>query len=153
MFSKIKGLFEKNGSIEVDASGEPTSEDLQLATAVLLLEMAGRDEDYAQAEVKCIADTLQRQFGTSNEGIVHLLESADSLRQKHEEIDGFIKLINQHFSNVQKRTILAMLWRVVVADGQVDQFEQRFTTQLKYRLQLSDEDVAAAQQMARRGEV
>lgn len=153
MFSKIKGLFEKNGSIEIDISGEPTSDDLRLATAVLLLEMAGRDEDYAQAEVKCIADTLQKQFGSSNDEIINLLEKADSLRQQHEQIDAFIKLLNQHFSTLQKRTIMVMLWRVVVADGHVDQFEQRFTTQLKFRLQLSDEDVAAAKQMAQQGEV
>jgi len=153
MFEKIKGLFDKNTSLDIDANGEATNEDLQIATAVLLLEMAGRDEDYAQEEIKSIADALKRQFNSSHEEILNLLEKADSLRGEQKKIDSFISLINQHFSVLQKRTILAMLWRVVVADGQVDTFEERFTTQLKFRLKLSDEDVTEAQKMARRGEV
>jgi len=48
---------------------------------------------------------------------------------------------------------MAMAWKVVVADGSVDKFEERFATQLKYRLQLSDQDVQEAKTLARQGEV
>ena len=40
MFARIKEFFEGQTSLEVDKQGEPSNKDLQIATAVLLLEMA-----------------------------------------------------------------------------------------------------------------
>ena len=32
-----------------------------------------------------------------------------------------------------------MIWRVVIADGTIDKYEERLAVQMKFRLQLTDE--------------
>ena len=41
-----------------------------------------------------------------------------------------------------------MLWKVILADGKVDKFESRYATQLKFRLQLTDQEAKDAYDMA-----
>jgi len=46
-----------------------------------------------------------------------------------------------------------MIWAVVIADGSVDKFEERFALQMKNRFKLTDEQAKGARQMAEQGEV
>ena len=44
MFDKVSDFFKGKTNLLVDASGNPTDEDLLISTGVILLEMAGSDE-------------------------------------------------------------------------------------------------------------
>lgn len=153
MFDRLKDFFRGRASLQVSASGEPTNRDIQIATAVLLLETAGKDDDYAPEEVNMIFTALERQFKLSTEDAQEVLEIADSSRQQKGQIDEFVQVVNQSFSPAQRQLIFALAWRVVLADGQIDKFEQRFSTQLKSRLQLTDEDVLKARKLVETGKV
>ncbi len=153
MFNKIKDYFEKDLPLDVDESGDPTDKDVKLATAVLLLEMAGSDNDYAPEETRTIAKTMCNQFNIEDSEILSLLTEADALRNKEQKIDSFVEAINNSFHVSQKRKVMAMIWKVVVADKEIDKFEERFTTQMKFRLKLTDEDVEEAKALVLRGEV
>ena len=144
MLKKITQYFTGEATLETDLKGKPTTKDVQLATAVLLLEMAGRDNDYAPEEVKAMADALKAQFHINDEEVVSFLESAESLRGQTAKIDRFIETINTRFSVKQKQLIMAMIWHVARADQRVDVKEQRFSLELKNRLHLTDVQVDEA---------
>ena len=147
MFKKVKDYFSSNANLEIDSTGKTASRDLQLATAVLLLEMAGRDSDYAPEEVKAVAKALKAQFHLTDDDVVEFLETADNMRGQETKIDRFVAKINQSFSPKQKQLIMSMIWQVASADSQIDIKEQRFVTELKNRLHLTDEQVAEAKVM------
>lgn len=148
MFRKLKEfLVGEVSDIDVDKSGKATEFELHVAVAVLLFEMAGMDSSIAHEEAAAICDTMQKEFGIEEKDIPELIEIAVVARKNEGKIDEFINLINSNFNDKQKQKILAMIWKVVEADGTVDKFEERFATQMKFRLQLSDELADAARSL------
>ena len=148
MFSKLKEFFQGD-KLQIDPASGASERDIQLATAVLLLEMAGSDDDYAPEEVQTVFAVMQQRFKLDENSVMELLELADSMRGGKERVAEFVNALNQHMSPKQRLQVLSMIWNVVYADGKVDKFEQRYAAQLKSRLQLDDEQ---AEQAKRNGE-
>jgi uncharacterized tellurite resistance protein B-like protein len=153
MLGRIKEFFKGTATLVVDSTGAATSEDVQVATGVLLLEIAGADKDYDPGETRTIFRTLEKVFQIDHKRALELLEIADAARGEKQKIDEFIQCINKHFTPKQRQLVLAMVWKVVLADNVIDKFEARYATQLKFRLQLTDEHAAQAKQMAESGKV
>ncbi len=149
MFNKVSEFFSgKTSDLQVDASGNPTDEDLLIATGVLLLEMAGSDDDFAPEELQTIFRVMQEEFCIDKGEVYNLLNQADLLRNEQGKIDEFVNIINANFKAKQRQRILAMVWQVVNADGHVEKFEERFATQLKFRLKLTEEEAMEAKKIA-----
>ncbi len=153
MLGKLKEYFRGTSTLEVNAANAPTDSELQIAVGLLLLQMAGQDDDYAPEEVKTVYRVMQQQFGLSDEETLELLEVADVVRQDKSKVDGYFKAISENYTSDQKKLIFTMLWQVVLADGKVEKFEERFATQVKFRLQLSDAQVEEAKKMAASGQI
>lgn len=108
------------------AAAETTSPpftDLQLAAAVLLLEVGCSDferhpdEKTAALRALGLAFSLNvEQLGILYEHAVHSVDNAISLYE-------FIGVINRECSREQKMTLLEDLWRVAFADGRLDKYE------------------------------
>jgi uncharacterized tellurite resistance protein B-like protein len=148
MFNKVSDFFKGKTNLLVDASGNPTDEDLLISTGVILLEMAGSDDDFAPEELQTIFKVMQEEFQIDKGEVYSLLNQADLVRSEKGKIDEFVAAINANFKAPQRQRILSMVWQVVNADGHVEKFEQRFATQLKYRLKLTDEEAIEAKKMA-----
>ena len=144
MFNKLKEYFSGEGDLTVDKQGAPTARELKVAAGVILLHVAGADDDYAPEEVHATFRSLEKAFDTDEDAVYGLLQEADKLRECKDKIDGFIDIINENFDDSQKKTLFGMLWQVVIADGKVDKFEKRYANQIQARLKLSDELVAQA---------
>ena len=147
MLSGFKSLF-TSGSLATDA--DPG---VLLVTGALLLEMAGKDEDYAPEEVQAIFGVLKKQFKLKDQEVMDLLEAADKLREESadhkDRIGEFVAAINNRLNEQQRIKVLAMIWKVVMADEMVDDFERKFAAQMKSRLQLTDDQADEAQRLAR----
>ena len=148
MLDKIKQFLESGVSLEITQSGQATQKDVQVATAVLLLEMAGADEDFAPEEVKACFASLESQFNLTDAESLDVLEAAETLRKEKGKIDDFVKQINGAFSEKQRQLILALIWKVVIADEVIEKYEERFAKQLQNRLQLSDVQAEEAKKLA-----
>jgi len=144
MFDRTKEFFEGKASLGIDASGRPTDKDVQIAVGVLLLEAAGADEDYDPVETKTVFRLLEKEFGMENKEVYGLLEEADALRNVKEKIDDFVNAVNEHFNGAQKKKVLELVWRVMLADGKVEKFERKSAKQIQTRLQLTDEQALEA---------
>lgn len=152
MLDKFKQIF-GGESLAKDSSGKATERDVVIAIGVLLLEMAGADEDYAPEETQAIFDIMEKNFKLTKDEALEILEAADAVRRDGRKLDEFVSAINEAFDAKQKERIFAGVWKVVLADGRVDKFEQRFATQLRFRLELTDEQLERAKHLAETNKV
>ena len=153
MFSRIKEFFEGSASLEVDKSGQATDKDLQIATAVLLLGSAGADDDYAPEEIKACFRSLEQHFKIDDSETLAIFEMAEKLRNESDQIETFVKSINENFSDKQKQLILAMIWKIIIADEVIENYEQKYASKVRQLLQLSREQAEQAKELALGGEV
>lgn len=149
MFQRLAEFFkgEVDHLLEVEG-GEPTPEELRVAVAIILLEMAGRDGDYAPEEVRTIFTTMELQFQMSTEETHSLLNMAENLRSNKERVNEFMGTIRKKFGVKQRELIMAMAWNVVIADGEVEESEERFLEQIRNRLALDVRSAQKAKRMA-----
>lgn len=164
MFKKLKDFFGGDSDsgaggkkaavrLEYDKTGNPTDNDLHVATAVLLIEMAGQDQDIAREEAEAVCTLMQQQFGISEARIPELVEIAISSRKSKGKINEFVSVVNDRFSEEQRTVVLGMIWKIVLADGKIEQYERNFANQMQQRLKLGDEAAKEARKLAEEGRV
>lgn len=155
MLRKLKDFFAGSKPIadvvSVDAQGQATSEDLVIATAVILVEMASADKNIAPTEAEVICQALGAHFGLAEDQIPHVVEVAIASRKTAGKIDQFVAALNEKFTEAQRQRILAMIWSVVLADEKIEKFEERFAKQMQNRFKLTDVQAQEARAMAEQG--
>lgn len=139
--------------LEVDKSGRTTDHDLHIATAVLLIEMAGSDQDIAREEAEAVCSLMQEQFGIDENKIPEIVEVAISARKAKGKINEFVSKVNDNFTDKQRQVVLAMIWKIVLADGKIERYEQNFANQMQTRLKLTDEQAKESRKMVEDGRV
>jgi len=152
MFKKPSEYFEGKHSLEVDDTEGPTEQDLHVAVTVLLVETASADQDIDLKEGDAVVELMSQHFGLEQSEIPELVKIAITARKEHNKIDEFVKCINDKFSAEKRQQVLAMVWKVILADGKVDKAEERIAKQLQTRLQLTAEQSDQALRIARVGE-
>ena len=103
---------------------EKAAHTVELATAVLLVEIMRADEKLQEEETAVFFTRLKSLFSLSqteldslyNLSVEHADEAADFVQ--------FTRVINTHCSNQEKRKILDSLWHVALSDGFVDPNEE-----------------------------
>lgn len=126
MLKRIVGLLSS------PAKEEPREEEqrIQLATCVLLLEIAHADGDFQRDEEELIGELLEKHFRIDPETAAELLELAHDLRTESHDLHQFTRDINSNFDQREKEQIIESFWRLVYADGHLDHFEEALMRQL-----------------------
>lgn len=133
MLSRIVSLFAPQN---VDAP-ESHDERVRLATCVLLLDIAGADNEFSPAECEHIIGTLQRRFSLSQEDAEELLQAAEASHSRSTDIFKYTSMINKGCSNEEKMDILREVWRVIYTDGTLDSHEDHLVHRLGRLLNLT----------------
>jgi uncharacterized tellurite resistance protein B-like protein len=134
----------------VDKNGVVVSPHVIESFFALLVELSGSDNDIAAEEASSIVSLLREHFEEAEEVIPQLVRNSIRLRQESGGIDVLVQPLNDNYSDVQRRMLLAMIWRIVLADGEIDPRERRFALQMRNRLRLSEDDERVAKEMAER---
>lgn len=157
MFGKIKSFFSGESSLEAslkaDKHGNASTRDLHIAALVVLIEMAGTDSSVASQEAEAVCALMAKEFGIPDQDLPELVQIAIEAKKSAQKIDQFVKQINESLNVVQRQRLLAMVWAIVLADGKVDKFEQRFAVQMYNRLQLTADQASEARAMAESGRI
>ena len=132
MLNRIKNLLAPS-----EGQGDSHLERIQVATCVLLLEMAHSDEEFQDVEKRIIEDVLQDRFQLSSESVAELMTFSQQERQKSFDLHQFAREINDNFSIEEKEEILETLWRIIYADGVLDKYEDHLIRKLTTLLRLS----------------
>lgn len=152
MFHEIRGFFHGIGTLAVDDQGTPTSEDLQLAAAVLLIETARLNKEETQQEDEVILKALEANFGIPLDKARSLMETASSAARDGNHLPRFLEIIHSRFDDEQKQIVLATVWRVIAADGIVDKYEAALAAGVRTSLGLTLEQSIRSRRLAESGE-
>ena len=106
MLKNIRELFNSSHPLAKDKNGEPIREELQIAAAVLLLEIACGDEEFDREERAAIVEELSTRFHLSTARAKRVLNEASNRHQEFVSVEPWVEEINDKFSEEQKLEIL-----------------------------------------------
>ena len=147
------GLFDKwlgkeSAPKTSDQSAE-SPEQIHMACAALMLEVAEADYADDPEETRAILKALETEFGLTQQAVTALLERARKESAGASDMFPYTHLLNQRLDHEQKCRILTAMWRVAFADGNVDKYEEHLIRRVYELLHLDHSDFIAAKQAAR----
>ncbi|HSB24860.1 MAG TPA: TerB family tellurite resistance protein [Burkholderiaceae bacterium] len=122
MLKTLKDLFESLKPSDGDArAGEHA---LQLATAVVLVEVMRADATFHAGELEAVRATLREKFALSDDESARLAELAEATAQRATDLYAFTSRIDERFDMAHKIRIVEAMWRVAYADGHLSDHER-----------------------------
>ncbi len=135
----------KNLQQDARDNQEPEEFWVERLTALLLVEIARSDLKIDDAEVGAIEQALQVASPSMTtteiqEMISTAKQDANAATSMHEQF----RQINSSFTHGQKCGLVEQMWRVAMADGDLDKYEEYTIRELCERLHLSHQDFIQA---------
>ena len=133
MFEKFTSLFEKNETKE-DNEFDAT----QLAVASLMITTAKHAGIFDEIEKEEILKLLNNYYKLTDESLINLFEISDSMVDNASDIHQFTSKINSSLDDEEKLAIIEMLWKIIIADGRIDDYENALVRKLSGLLYIDD---------------
>lgn len=114
---------------------------LDLAVAVLLVEMARADNDVDDLEEREIRYQLESTFGLAAEAAATLLERAHRVVEDSVSLHEFTRVVHESMDYREKQRVIEMLWQVALTDHNLDKYEDYLVGKLGELLYVSRGDV------------
>ena len=129
MLESLRSFFQRHAAPEAtDAT--------QVAAAALLLEMAHADGTFSPEERVHIEGALGTHFDLPPDRVRELIELAEAQRREAVDLHQFTSLIVRHYDEGQRYVLAELLWRVVLADGELSVDEDTLLIRLARLLDL-----------------
>lgn len=145
MIEAIKRFYETRITPESeDQNAAAMQHRLQLASAALLIEMAQADNQRHSMEFQAIHDGIMEVFDLSAEETAELIELADEEAHAATDHFEFTHLINAGFDYAGKTKLVELLWRVCLADAEMDRYEEQLVRKIAELLHIEHSDFIAA---------
>lgn len=151
MLRNIADLFDALKPAPRDASPAVQEHALQLATAVLLVEVMRADTEHRDTEKPAVLAALRERFELAEDELAQLFELAEQRSIEAHDLHSFTSRLNAAFDEPQRVRILELLWRVAWADGHVDAHEHHLLRRLADLLHVRQADALGAKLRAERG--
>ena len=146
LLDQVREFLQKREPLAKDRTGAQSDLELQAATTILLLEAAYGDTDYLWREDRTIVKGLEREFGLGKREVLELLGRANEIRPPVVKLADVTDVIRDRFTPEQRKEVLRLVWRVIEADGTVDEWEESFADHIGKAVGLSGEEARAARQ-------
>jgi uncharacterized tellurite resistance protein B-like protein len=140
----LNDLLEALKPARPTAPPEDQAHALQLATAVLLVEVMRADPKGALAEKPAVLGALREKFALAEDELARLFELAEQRSIEAHDLHSFTARINAAFAEPEKLRILEMLWQVAYADGHLDAHETHLMRRLADLLHVRHSDAVVA---------
>src|SRR3989338_6608104 len=98
---------------------------LQMATAVLLIEVMQSDADSTDQEQATILNILKERFHLSDAEVAQLSELGHRTATAANDLHQFTSLISRELELSEKARIIEYMWQVAYADRQISAHENR----------------------------
>ena len=133
MFEKFTSLFEK-----ADIKEENEFDSTQLAVTSLMITTAKHDGVFDEIEKEEILKLLNNYYKLTDESLINLFEISDSMVDNASDIHQFTSKINSSLDDEEKLAIIEMLWKIIIADGRIDDYENALVRKLSGLLYIDD---------------
>ena len=133
MLKSLKKIFEQN----IDNTNKDQNSNLDILCG-LMIEAANTDGVVDQDEVDKIYSVLNNSFGEDANEIKISLDNAINNRNNSKSLHYYTSKINKEFSIEKKTLLIETLWEIVLADGEVHDYESSLIRRLAGLLYVSD---------------
>ena len=133
MLKSLKKIFEQN----IDNTNKDQNSNLDILCG-LMIEAANTDGVVDQDEVDKIYYVLNNSFGEDSNEIKISLDNAIKNRNNSKSLYYYTSKINKEFSIEKKTLLIETLWEIVLADGEVHDYESSLIRRLAGLLYVSD---------------
>ncbi|MFN8392444.1 MAG: TerB family tellurite resistance protein [Bdellovibrionota bacterium] len=145
MADQPSGFFGvQNNSGSADGAGLST-EELQKATAAVLIAAARSDGSIAPAELSAIVSAVEKHLHLSSAKARELVEWASASQSP---LDSFVETIREKLSTADREQVLRCAWAVILRDSAIALDEGKFVVSLRQALGLSMEQSVLARKEA-----
>ena len=141
MIEAIQNFFKTR--IESKESDEEKETAARVAAAALLFEAAMSDYQLDDVERQTIKDLIIEQFNLDRTDAMTLIALAESQAKEATGLHGFTTLINQNWSETERVNLMEKMWRVVYADGRLDDHELHLMRKIQRLLHIPQVDYVA----------
>ncbi|NMG74410.1 TerB family tellurite resistance protein [Aromatoleum diolicum] len=149
MLRTLNDLFRTLFDAPAPVDAPSSVHSLQLATAVLLVEVMRSDAQVGAEERQAVLAALRDKFALADDELARLFELAETEAQNATDFYRFTSKINKGFSAEQKLRVVEFLWRVALADSHLSHHENHLMRRLGDLLHIPHADYVAAKQRAR----
>jgi len=137
----IKKLFDQVASV-VAATQPDTGESdrqhaLDLATAILMVQVARADDHFEETEYDTLLKLIERHLDLSPEEAGELANKAGEHAEDAVDVHAFTKRLHANLSETEKARVVSMLWRIAYADGRLDKYEDSLVLKISDLLYVS----------------
>ncbi|MES2581536.1 MAG: TerB family tellurite resistance protein [Pseudomonadota bacterium] len=151
MLSPIKNLLAQFFN-PIDDGGAPAyteAHGLQLATAVLLVEVMRSDANSSATERTAAVAALRHKFALTELELQHLLAKAEHTAKDSNDYFRYTSAMNAQFTQAQKIQVVEHMWQVAYADGHLDAHENHVISKVAGLLHVTHGEYIAAKMHAK----
>lgn len=133
MFAKLLDLLKQDN----EPSPVNREEREQLATCVLVLEVAKADGEFSLPEYERVVASLCARFSLNSEQVEELIRVSKDVRKHAVDLFQFTNYLNRVCAPEEKMRLMEEVWSVIYADRSVDAHEEYVARKLAGLLHLN----------------
>ena len=145
MLRGLRDFLDELASPRDRASAAPPS--MEMASAVLLVEVMRSDGEASPAERAAVLRMLQRTLGADVDAPA-LLEAAEEASRRANDFYTFTSVLNERMAQAQKIELVERMWRVAYLDGSADPGETSVISKVAGLLHVTHGEYIAAKMRA-----
>ena len=136
MFDNLKTFFDKKTDLtEISFDSE------KIAVVALLISTAKYDGNFDESERLEIHNLIKNYFSLSSESTDDLFKAAEKIENEANDLQQFTRTLNKLLNEEEKLKIVELIWKIVMADGIIDNYEENLVRRLSGLLYLQDKDI------------
>ena len=134
MLNFFKKIFKKK------SQEKETISDINLACAIILLEVSYSDFEIKDVEIEKILNFFETDLNLSKDKSTWLNNEAQKLHKDTNCLRKYIKLINDSYTKEEKLNLINIAWRIAKADNEIDKYEEHRIRKISELLYLNHSD-------------
>lgn len=151
MLSKLNEFFATLIAPSNDA--QRPEHTLQLATAVLMIEVMCADAESSEVEQDTVLHILKEHFQLDDDEVRKLSTLGQHTAQQATDLHQFTSLLNRELSAAEKIRIVEYMWQVAYADRHISAHENHLMRRMPDLLHISQADYINAKMRAKQSMV
>jgi len=144
MLRTLKDLFDAFTALASPPLPAERQHTVQLATAVLLVEVVKADPATGPDEEAALFAALTAKFALTPDEMARLVELAEASAKGLYDYHRFTSTLNERFTQEQKIQVIEAMWQIAFADGHLDVNENHLISKIAGLLHVTHGEYIAA---------
>jgi len=144
MIEAIKQFLQKDRESDKSVSAMDKQQLIKMAAAVLFVEVMHADHKVDKRERQVVKQALQESFSLSSHEAEELFQLAEERVKDVTSLHEFTSILHGRLTNEEKVMLLEQIWRIVLADNDVDKYEEHLVRRIAELLYIKHTDYIRA---------